>query len=78
MITTQAVMFALGAIAKNAPAFVALGADLAEMTAKGHALVSSDTASSPAEREAAQKYIASLQDEFAASLENLRQQAPNS
>lgn len=72
------VLAALSALVTNAPAFIALGADVVDLFDKGKALISSDTASTPAERAAALSEIEGLEAQRDARLEELRVQAPNS
>ena len=76
MITT--VLSVLGFVSANLPMFIALGTDVVDMFDKGTALVSSDTTSTPAERDAAVAEIAGMRAQFADRLEELRQQAPSS
>lgn len=78
MITIASIMSILGTVATNIPAFVALGADVEDMFAKGTALVTSDTASTADERAAVLVEIEDLQSQFAAGLATLAQQAPDS
>lgn len=78
MITLTSIMALLTTAIANAPAFEALGGDIADMISKGKALVSSDTASTPEERATALAEIDDLESQFAAGLAVLQQQAPNS
>jgi hypothetical protein len=73
-----AVLSILTMAVTNAPAFLALGVDVADMFTKGTALVSSDVASTPEERAAALATIEGLQAQFDARMVELKQTAPNS
>ena len=57
---------------------VGIGVDIVDAFNKGKALITSDTASSPTERETALAEIADLEVQRDAALEELRRQAPNS
>lgn len=78
MMTIASIVSILSMVASNASAFEALGVDLADIFAKGKALVSTDTASTPAERADALVAIEALQDERDAALAVLAQKAPGS
>lgn len=78
MLTLSSIVSALGLLVTHAPSFLALGIDFADVFSKGKALVTSHTASTPAEREAALAEIADLEAQRDARLEELRVQAPDS
>ncbi len=71
------IVSALGYVVANYQTFIDLGADVVDMFDKGKALVTSDEASTPEERDAALAEIADLEARRDARLEELRQQAPN-
>jgi hypothetical protein len=78
MFTLGSIVSALGALVAQAPSFIALGVDLVDAFDKGKALISSNTASTPAERAAALAEVADLEVQRDVALEELRKAAPNS
>ena len=72
------VLSGLKLIMTNLPAFTALGIDLVEVFDRSKAIVTGDTTSTPAEREAALAEIVSMEAQRDARLEELRLLAPNS
>lgn len=72
------VLSGLNLIMTNLPAFQALGLDLAEVFDRSKAIVTGDTTSTPAEREAALAEIATMESQRDARLEELRVLAPDS
>ena len=72
------VMSGLNLIMTNLPAFEALGLDLVEVFDRSKAIVTGDTTSTPAEREAALSEIASMEVQRDARLAELGRIAPNS
>lgn len=78
MFTLATILAALTAVTTNAPAFIGLGVDIVALFEKGKALITSDTASTAAERAVALAEIETLEAQRDARLEELRQQAPAS